>query len=168
MVKPLDTKKIDIKKLSENTSKEDLKELRERNIKIAEYIIVPIASAIFITSMVVYIDNFFTRFLLIFLISFLSFIIIYMYKKNMGMSTVDFKQKSLEILIKSSLNSIGIMIYVSLLLYGDIQPILIFDAGEMILVIGLRTLFVDIGLWILIWVTAFILSKLMSNQMSAG
>jgi len=137
----------------------------EKQVRTIEIITVPIFTALFFTILPFFVLEFFSRFTIVFLVSFVSFLTIYLVKKNFGLPNGDFNQKTLEIVIKSTLNALGISIYLSVFLFGESQPLFVFDPVENVLIIGLTTLIIDVGLWATIWILAVLLSKFVVKKM---
>lgn len=130
----------------------------QKQVKLWEFLWIPGSCAIFFTALPFIVSEFFARFGIIFLVSFASFTTLFFVKKGLGIPNGDFGQKLLEIVIKSSLNAIGIAVYVSLFFFGEIQPLFVYDPVENTLIVGLTTMTINIGMWGLIWILAFVTS----------
>jgi hypothetical protein len=144
-------------KHAENTT-DPHKEL-VRKVKTMELILLPIAIALFMTSFTEVVKEWYTRFTVIFLVSFASYLAMYMYKKDKGIETDDLKVRFVDILIRSSIYSFTLTVYVSIFLFGNAQPLIFFNATNFTLDIGLRTLGVNIGTWALVWILSYLLSR---------
>lgn len=128
-------------------------------MKIIDYLVIPLILSIIISISTPFINNMALRFVFIFLLSMMSYTIMYAVKKNMKLKTGNHRRKIWHIFLKTLIFSGGIYIFMLGFLFGEVPPTFTYVREDNTLIVDLTQLWIYIGMWVLVWLLAYLISK---------